>query len=98
MICPFRVVTVAAAAAFAVMTASPAQANESDYLQVLQPKYTFLSAQQLLDEGHKVCQVVGHSGNGMISPDTVNMVVKDLMVSTAVANDLVAVAIVDLPC
>jgi hypothetical protein len=97
MIRPFRVLiaAVAAAVAFAVMTASPAQANESDYLAALQPKFAFLSSQQLLDEGYKVCQA---TRGGMIAPDAVKMVYNDLSVSMAVADDIVATAVVDLGC
>jgi hypothetical protein len=89
---------VGTALALAMAAESPAQASESDYLAAVQPRFSFLSAQQLLAEGHKVCQAVGHNGNGMIAPDAVNMVVKDLSVSVAVADDIVAAAIVDLPC
>jgi hypothetical protein len=97
MIRLFRVPTaaVAAAVAFALMTASPAQADESAYLAALQPKYTYLNAHQLLDEGHKVCRAIA---NGMISPDAVSMVYKDMSVSMAVADDIVATAAVDLGC
>jgi hypothetical protein len=97
---PLRVLVglVASAVACAVMAASPAQATESEYLQALQPKFTFLSAQQLLDEGHKVCRVIGHNGNGMTAPDTVIMVSNDLAVSMEVADEIVATAVVDLPC
>jgi len=97
MIRPFRVLTAAVAAgvAFALMTASPAQADENAYLQTLQTKYTFLNAQQLLDEGHKVCRAMG---NGVASPDAVNMVYKDMSVSMAVADDIVAAAAEDLGC
>jgi hypothetical protein len=97
MIRPFRVLTaaVAAAVAFALMTASPAQADENAYLQTLRTKYTFLNPQQLLDEGHKVCR---NMGNGMAAPDAVNMVYKDMSVSMAVADDIVAAAAEDLGC
>jgi hypothetical protein len=93
------IAVVLTAPAFAVMAAqSPAKASESDYLAAVQPRFTFLTAQQLLAEGHKVCAAIGHTGNGMISPDAVNMVYKDLSVSMAVAGDLVAAAVVYLPC
>jgi hypothetical protein len=94
---PFRVLTaaVAAAVAFALMTASPAQADENAFVKTLQTKYTYLSAQQLLDEGHKVC---GAMGNGMAAPDAVSMVYKDMSVSMAVADDIVAAAADNLGC
>lgn len=94
---PFRVLTaaVAAAVAFALMTASPARADENTYLQTLRTKYVFLDPQQLLDEGHKVCRDLG---NGMAAPDAVNIVYKDMSVSMAVADDIVATAADDLGC
>jgi hypothetical protein len=93
------IAVVITALAFTVMAAEPpAQASESDYLAVVQPRFSFLSAQQLLAEGRKVCAAIGHTGNGMIAPDAVKMVYNDLQVSMAVAGDLVAAAVVYLPC
>ena len=90
------VVTGAASAlAFAVTAAAPAVASESEYLRALQPKYVFLTAQQLLDEGYKVCNAIH---GGMISPDAANMVQKDLSVSLAAAVDIVGAAAVQLGC
>ena len=39
----------------AVTTAAPAAADEATYLQLLLPKYVFLSSQQLLDEA---CEMI----------------------------------------
>ena len=86
---------VSSALAFAVTTAAPAAADEHDYLRLLQPKYIYLSAQQLLDEGHKVCRVLSA---GTISPDATTMVQKDLTVSLATAEDIVDTAAVQLGC
>lgn len=97
MVHTFRalIAVVAAALASMVMAAAPAAADEGEYLRQLQPKYVFLSSQQLLDEGHKVCNAIH---GGMISPDAANMVQKDLAVSVAVAVDIVGTAGVQLGC
>src|ERR1700747_239608 len=89
------IAVIATVLASAVTAAAPAAADESGYLQLLQPKYVFLSKQQLLDEGHKVCDGVHR---GMISPDATNMVVEDLAVSVTVAVDIVGTAGVQLGC
>jgi hypothetical protein len=89
------IAVVATVLASTVMAAAPAAADESTYLQLLAPKYVFLSTQQLLDEGHKVCDAIHR---GMISPDAANMVQKDLAVSLAVGVDIVGAAGVQLGC
>ena len=89
------IAVVATALASAVTTAAPAAADENEYLQLLQPKYVYLSSRQLLDEGHKVCDAIHH---GMTSPDAANMVEKDLAVSLAVGVDIVGAAGVELGC
>jgi len=86
---------VATGLASAVMAAAPAAADENEYLRVLQPKYAFLSAEQLLDEGHKVCDAISR---GMISPDAAKMVRDDLAASMAAAVDIVSAAAVELGC
>jgi hypothetical protein len=85
------IAVVAAALAFAV----PAAADEGDYLRMLQVRWTFLSTQQLLSEGSKVCKA---TRSGMTSADAVNMVQRDLAVSVPVAVDIVGAAVVDLGC
>ena len=97
MVKAFRVLIagVASVSAFAVMVAAPAQANEATYLQRLAPKYTFLSPQQLLAAGHRVCQV---ENSGNFSANAVRMVYNELGVSMTVANDIVGVAVSDLGC
>ena len=97
MIKAFRVLIagVASVSAFAVMAAAPAQADEATYLQRLAPKYTYLSPQQLLDEGYRVCQA---ERSGIPSPDSVKMVYEDLAVSMTAAVDIVMAAAVELGC
>jgi len=86
--------TVALAAGIAVGTAAPAAASESDYLR-LKDRLTFLTTQQLLSEGYRVC---GAIDNGMISPDAVTMVSKDLAVSVDAALDIVSATVGELGC
>ena len=97
MVKAFRVLIagVASVSAFPVMAAAPAQADEATYLQRLAPKYTFLSPQQLLAEGHRACQV---ENSGNFSANAVKMVYNDLAVSMTVANDIVSAAVIDLGC
>jgi hypothetical protein len=85
----------AALAAIAVWAAAPAAAGESEYLRRLQDRFVFLNTQQLLDEGHRVCQVMEQ---GVGSSTAVQMVSKDLGVSLAVANAIVSAAAVELGC
>jgi len=94
---PLRILTGAAATALAsaVITAAPAAATENEYLRQLEPKYPFLSRQQLLDEASRVCDA---TGRGMASPDITNMVRKDLSASMALSVDVVGTAIVQFGC
>ena len=86
--------TAALVAGIAVAAASPASADETDYLR-LKDRLTFLTTQQLLSEGYRVC---GAIDNGMISPDAVDMVSKDLAVSVDAALDFVSAAVGELGC
>ena len=97
MVKAFRVMIagVASVSAFAVMVAAPAQADEATYLQRLASKYAYLSPQQLLDEGYRVCQA---ERSGIPSPDSVKMVYEDLAVSMTAAVDIVMAAAVELSC
>ena len=89
------IAVVSSALAVAVMAAAPAAADESEYLRQLQPKYVFLSSQQLVDEGHKVCSALT---GGTIAPDATRMVQKDLVVSVTAAIDIVSTAAAQLGC
>ena len=84
----------ALAAGIAATTAAPAAASEGDYLK-LKDRFNYLTAQQLLSEGYRVC---GAIRNGVRSTDAVDMVIKDLKVSTEAGLDIVAAAVVDLGC
>jgi Protein of unknown function (DUF732) len=78
-----------------VVAAAPAHADPAEYLQILDDKYSYLSPQQALAEGYKVCAALHH---GKISPQAVDMVQKDLGVSVPVGLDIVAAASVGLGC
>ena len=94
---PLRILTAAAATALAsaLLTAAPAGATENEYLRLLEPKYPFLTSQQLLDEAQRVCDA---TGRGMVSPDIVNMVMKELPASMSASVDIVSTAIVQFGC
>ena len=88
-------VVAAVLAVVAVFTATPAGANDSDYLWLLQDQYRFLSPQTLLTEGYKVCAVIDQ---GVGSRYAAEMVQHDLKVSPAAATDIVSAATVELGC
>lgn len=85
----------ATALASAVITAAPAAATENEYLRQLEPKYPFLTRQQLLDAASQVCEA---TGRGMVSPDIANMLVKELKASVSVSLDITSTAIVQYGC
>jgi hypothetical protein len=89
----FRILVAVPATAIAV--AAPAAADEDSYLHRLQPRLTFLTMEQLLSEGNKVCRA---SKAGMKSVDAVQMVQQDLAASVAAASDIVSAAVVELDC
>jgi hypothetical protein len=78
----------------AVLTSpSSAAADQNAYLLKLLPKYVFLTPQQLLVEGDRVCAA---ERDGTLSPDKTAMVANDLMVSVSVAIEIVSAAEWDL--
>jgi hypothetical protein len=79
----------------AIGVAPTAAADESDYLDQLQPRLAFLSAKQLVTEGYKVCRYVSV---GRPTADAIPMVVHDLQVSVAAAYAIVPAAIEELDC
>ncbi|MGE5695026.1 MAG: hypothetical protein ACM4D3_07245 [Candidatus Sericytochromatia bacterium] len=97
MLRPLHVITAvtATALASAVITAAPAAATENEYLRQLEPKYPFLTRQQLLDAASRVCEA---TGRGMVSPDIANMLVKELKASMSVSLDITSTAIVQYGC
>ncbi|OBB17728.1 hypothetical protein A5662_05705 [Mycobacteriaceae bacterium 1482268.1] len=77
------------------IAAPTAAADQDDYLYRLAPKYRFLTTEQLIDVGRRICYA-NHSGRA--SSETIVMVMKDLGVSGAVAQDIVITANIDLGC
>lgn len=86
---------------FAILTAVTATcapgaaADEGDYLHHLAPLYKFLSEEQLLSEGRRICDA-NHSGQN--SYDSIVMVMNDLKVSGGVAQNIVITANIHLGC
>lgn len=85
----------AAMAVTAMSAAAPAVAQDADYLALLQDRYRFLSAEQLLSEGYKVCAVIDQ---GVGSRYAAEMVQQDLGVSPGASIDIVSAATVELGC
>jgi Flp pilus assembly protein TadB len=83
------------AAGVAIGVAPPAAAAESDYLNQLAPRLTFLSNEQLLTEGYKVCRYVSV---GRPTADAIPMVMKDLETSVSAALDIISAAVQQLRC
>jgi hypothetical protein len=79
--------------AAAVMSVPAAAADQDEYLRPLQDRYVYLTAQQLLSEGNRVCAA---TQRGALSADITTMVRNDLGVSTATAGEIVAAAVVRL--
>ncbi|WP_048425130.1 DUF732 domain-containing protein [Mycolicibacterium obuense] len=79
----------------AVVAAPPAGADEAGYLQRLQSRLAYLTTQQLLTEGYKICQLT-HGGRP--SSDAIPMVTKDLAISVPAAVDIIVAAGGELGC
>jgi uncharacterized membrane protein len=92
------IVAVVAAAGVSVAVAAPASADDSAYLSALQNDTYLVSTysdQELLNEGHKVCDAVSSGGQEL---DAIEMVEHDLSVSHAAAIDVYNAATVTLGC
>ena len=83
------------AAGVGIGVAPPAAAEESAYLNQLSPRLTFLSTEQLLTEGYKVCRYVSV---GRPTADAIPMVMDDLQTSVSPALDIISAAIQQLDC
>lgn len=88
-------VAVTVAIGFAIGFAPVASADDGDYLEQLQPKLTFLTKDQLLNEGYRVCRYVSV---GRPSSDAIPVVMNDLRVSVAAAYAIVPAAVEHLNC
>ncbi len=82
-----------AVAATALAFASPAAADEGEYLGQLQPRLAYLSAEQLLSAGGMVCEA---TTSGTNSADAMLMVQEQLGVSVPTAFRIVSAAVVHL--
>jgi hypothetical protein len=80
---------ISALVAAAVLCAPSAAADETEYLNKLQDRYEFLTPQQLLAEGQRVCAA---EQSGSLSPARTTMVMNDLVVSSNTALEIVSAA------
>ena len=80
---------ISALIAAAVLSAPSAAAGENEYLNKLQDRYEFLTPQQLLAEGQRVCAA---ERSGVLSPAKTTMVMNDLTVGTNTALEIVSAA------
>lgn len=85
----------AALAGAALAAAAPATAQDDEYLWLLQDRYRFLTPEQLLSEGYKVCAVIEQ---GVGSQYAAEMVQQDLGVAPSASVDIVSAATVELGC
>jgi hypothetical protein len=93
------VLAAVATGSVAVWVATPAHANERDFMGYLQYFDAYLTndftSEQLLAEGHKVCGAVY---GGATDDDAVQMVKADLGVNDDAALDVYHAAVVELDC
>lgn len=87
------VVTTAAAAAVAF--AAPASADQAEFVRKIQSQYVFLTADQIIAAGQKICAA---AASGVPASDSVMMVRDDLGMSVPAAGDVVSIAVVELGC
>ncbi|AMO63917.1 Protein of uncharacterised function (DUF732) [Mycolicibacterium phlei] len=83
----------AAVTAITLACASPAAAEEGAYLDGLQDRYQFLTAQQLVSAGHRACTL---SAAGVLAPDVVATVMDDLAIGLVPAMAIVSDAMREL--
>jgi uncharacterized protein YaaQ len=76
------------AAATSVILAPAAAATHDEYTETLQEKLVFMSEQQLIDEGYRVCAA---SAGGMPAGNITMMVIEELDVSAS-AMEIVSAA------
>jgi hypothetical protein len=93
------VLAAVATGGIAVWVAAPARADDSDYMDYLKHYDAYLvneyTNQQLLGEGHKVCEAVS---GGATDDAAMDMVKGDLGVSDDTALDVYHAATVELGC
>ena len=84
-----------AMAAAAVAFAAPASADQAEFVRKIQSQYVFLSADQIIAAGQKICAA---TRSGVPASDAVMMVRNDLGMSVSAAGDVVSTAVVELGC
>jgi hypothetical protein len=88
-----------ATASITVWVAAPARADDRDYLDYLKKNDAYLAGQytneQLLTEGHKLCDAVS---GGATDDAAMDMVKRDLQVDDDTALDVYHAATVELGC
>lgn len=84
-----------AAVGIAVGFAPPAAADQSEFVRKLQEQYVFLTADQLIAMGNKVC---ANAARGVPAADSMMMVREHLGVSVSAATDIVSLAVTELGC
>ena len=85
----------AAAAAGAVALAAPASADQAEFIRKIQSQYVFLTTDQLVSIGAKICAA---ARSGVPASDSVMMVRNELGMSVPAAGDVVSTAVVELGC
>jgi hypothetical protein len=84
------------AAATSLGVAVPAHADQQGFLNHLEPQWAFLSAEQLLTEGHKACNAILA---GSSASDATAMVAADLKTNDlVVSSEIVRTAVTQLGC
>ncbi|UUO02832.1 DUF732 domain-containing protein [Mycolicibacterium novocastrense] len=81
--------------AVAVAFAAPAAADQAEFVRKLQEQYVFLSADQLIAVGNKVC---ANAARGVPAADSMLMVRDELGVSIQAAVDIVSISVSELGC
>ena len=84
-----------AVAAAAVAFAAPASADQAEFIRKIQSQYVFLTTDQLISIGHKICAA---ARSGVPASDNVMMVRDELGMSVPGAGDVVSIAVVELGC
>ncbi|AFM18059.1 Protein of unknown function (DUF732) [Mycolicibacterium chubuense NBB4] len=84
-----------ASAAIGLNLAAPAAADATAYLEEMQPRYAYLSSDQLLSAGRTACSMIT---SGEPAPSAVDNLAEDLGLGVPVAFDVVRAAVVHLDC
>jgi hypothetical protein len=91
-----RMVLCGASAATALLTlAVPAGADTASYLAGLEPVYTSLTRDQLLNAGSISCAILNA---GQPAPVAVETLYREMGIALATGNDIVAAASLNLGC